>query len=75
LIAAAGLAGASRCWQARDSLVTACVMVAVHIAVSPLTRGALLAGFVVGWVGYALLHRAPAGGRAPEGDGDGSRSG
>jgi len=46
-----------------------------HIAVSPLTRGALLVGFVVGWVAYALLHRAPAGGRALEGDGDRSRSG
>ena len=73
LIAAAGLAGASRCWQARDSLVTACIMVAVHIAVSPLTRGALLAGFVVGWVAYAVLHRALPGACTHDGDRDRTR--
>lgn len=56
-MAAASLAGAGRCWSARDSLVTACIMVAVLLAVAPFSQGALPAGFAAGWLAYELLRR------------------
>ena len=50
LIAGLALAQASRFWTTRRGLVTACVMVAVHLA-----SGLLLLGFVVGWIVHAIL--------------------
>jgi hypothetical protein len=50
VIAGLGLADASCCWGTQRSLITACVMVVVHLA-----SGLLLLGFVAGWAAYALL--------------------
>ena len=52
LIAGVGLAQVSRFWETRRGTVTACVMLAVHLA-----TGQLLAGFFAGWLVYAFLNR------------------
>ena len=61
IVAAAGLAGASRCWVIRPGLLTAFVMIAVHLATS-----VLLLGFACGWIAYAVLSRASNGRRVPD---------
>ena len=52
LIAGAGLASASRCWQSRPGLATACVMAAVHFA-----TGMLVLGFAAGWAACLLMRK------------------
>ncbi len=48
-MAGMGLASASQCWATRRGLVTACVMVAVHLA-----TGLLVLGFAAGWMTCAF---------------------
>jgi hypothetical protein len=52
VVAAMGLANASRCWNTWQGLLTASVMVAVH-----LSTGILLLAFASGWVAYVIASK------------------
>ena len=53
VVAGVGLAAASRCWQTRLGLLTACIIVFVN-----LTTGILALGFASGWLAYTAIVKA-----------------
>ena len=69
MVAAVGLARASRCWEARNAFLTALVMAAVHLA-----TGILILGFVSGWAVYVILMKIDSQTRAAPHESDDDRS-